>query len=136
MGTPPKISSWTFSALSEVKLRRGARRRRRRRRRISGGEDFILDVFSPERKKVAARRAAEAAAAALALGMDADTIASLSRDDLSEGQMAWRRALSVAVSQPLAQLILQAMTHDYVQASTSVQLTTYAEQKLQISLSA
>jgi len=72
MGTPPKISSWTFSALSEVKLRRGARRRRRRRRRISGGEDFILDVFSPERKKVAARRAAEAAAAALALGMDAD----------------------------------------------------------------
>jgi len=63
-----------------------------------------------------------------ALGLDADTIASLSRDDLSEGQMVWRRALSVAVSQPLAQLILQ--------ASTSAALTTYAEQKLQISLSA
>jgi len=30
VGTPPKISSWTFSALSEVKLRRGARWRRRR----------------------------------------------------------------------------------------------------------
>jgi hypothetical protein len=71
-----------------------------------------------------------------ALGMHADAIANLSRDDLSEGQMAWRRALSVAVSQPLAQMILQAMTHDYAQASTNVQLTTYAEQKLQISLSA
>jgi hypothetical protein len=63
-----------------------------------------------------------------ALGADADTIASLSRDDLSEGQMVWRRALSVDVSQPLAQMILQ--------ASTNAALTTYAEQKLQISLSA
>ena len=63
-----------------------------------------------------------------ALGLDADTTASLSRDDLSEGQIAWRRALSVTVSQPLAQMILQAIT--------SAALTTYAEQKLQISLSA
>jgi hypothetical protein len=63
-----------------------------------------------------------------ALGLDADTIASLSRDDLSEGQMAWRRALCAAVLQPLAQMILQ--------ASTSTALTTYAEQKPQISLSA
>jgi hypothetical protein len=62
------------------------------------------------------------------LGMDADAIVSLSCDDLSEGQMVWRRALSAAVSQPLAQMILQ--------ASTSAALTTYAEQKLKISLSA
>ena len=71
-----------------------------------------------------------------ALGMDADAIASLSQDNPSEGQMAWRCALSVAVSQPLAQMILQAMTQDNAQASTSVQPTTYAEQKLPVSLSA
>jgi len=63
-----------------------------------------------------------------AFGLDADAIASLSRDDLSEGQIAWRRALSVTVSQPLAQMILQAIT--------SAALTTYAEQKPRISLSA
>lgn len=71
-----------------------------------------------------------------AMGFDADAIASLSRDDLSEGQRAWRRALSLAVSQPLALNILQAMARDTVQAPASDQLTTYAEQKLQLSLSA
>ncbi len=71
-----------------------------------------------------------------ALGMDADAIASLSRDDLSEGQMAWRRALALSISQPLSQMILKAMTHDDAPAPTSTQLTTFAEQKLQLSLSA
>ena len=85
-------------------------------------------------------RGGEALIVALrALGLDEDVIArllKLLRDNLTEGQITWCRALCLALSQPLAQTILQAMMRMNPQTGAHPQITTDEEQKLPQSLSA
>jgi uncharacterized protein (DUF2336 family) len=74
-----------------------------------------------------------------ALGADGDEVQQISKllcDTLTEGQLVWRRALCLCISQPLAQMILQAMMHTHRQTLAGPQNTTDTVQQQQQSLSA